>query len=391
MNHPLRTALAATLAAALAACSTTAPVMPNAPPITTTPTTQPAPPMMPTPAPVTPVVTDFWDEMRASFQMDGCDSDDGVARWARIFTRRPDQFEEHLAAVLPVVEYAQESAQAHGVAGEFALLPWIESSFKPVKGKKGRPAGMWQIVPSTARTLGLPSRKGYDARLDTAASTAAVMKMLAGYHDELHDWRLVAMAFNAGEFSVRKAVDKYGVPPAQPAVPKMPMKAVTREHLTKLLAIACVVRQPERFHVRLPPVDAKRSLEKVTVSGAKTVGQVAELSSMPVERMLALNPAHTSANAQANTTLLMPSAAAEAYREAAASGRQPSPATIAPPVDDAEAQGKGNAKPRSVKVANGQSLWTVARANKVTVKQLMSWNRLKSDKVKPGQLLRLSP
>jgi len=391
MNHPLRTALAATLATALAACSSTTPVMPSAPPITTTPDTRPAPPMMATPAPVAPVVTDFWEEMRSSFQMDGCDSDDGVARWARTFTQRPDRFEEQLAAVLPVVEYAKESAQAHGVAGEFALLPWIESSFQPVKGKKGRPAGIWQIVPSTARSMGLPSRKGYDARLDTAASTDAVMKMLAGYHDELHDWRLVAMAFNAGEFNIRKAVARYGVPPAQPAVPKMPMKAVTREHLTKLLAIACVVHQPERFHVRLPPVDTKRSLEKVTVSGTKTVGQVAELSSMPVDRVLALNPAHTSANAQANTTILMPSAAAEAYREAAASGRQPSPATIAAPVDDTEAQGKTRGKPRSVKVASGQTLSHVAHANKVTVKQLMAWNHLTSDKVKPGQVLRLSP
>jgi peptidoglycan lytic transglycosylase D len=391
MNHPLRTALATTLATALAACSSTAPVMPTAPPIALAPATRPLPPLLPTPAPVTPVVTDFWGEMRASFQMDGCDTDDGVDRWARTFTKRPDRFEEQLASVLPVVEYAKESAQTHGVAGEFALMPWIESSFQPVKGNKNRPAGMWQIVPSTAHSLGLPSRKGYDARLDTAASTDAVMKMLAGYHDQLNDWRLVAMAFNAGEFSVRKAVDKYGVPPAQPAVPKMPMKAVTREHLTKLLAIACVVRQPERFGVRLPPVDAKRSLEKVTVSGSKTVSQVAELSSMSVARMLALNPAHTSANAQANNTILMPTAAAEAYREAAASGRQPTPAAIAPPVDDAQAQGKATAKPRTVKVANGQSLWNVARANKVTVKQLMGWNQLKSDRVKPGQLLKLSP
>jgi len=85
------------------------------------------------------------------------------------------------------------------------------------------------------------------------------------------------------------------------------------------------------------------------------------------------------------------SAAAEAYREAAASGRQPSPATIAAPVDDTEAQGKTRGKLRSVKVASGQTLSHVAHANKVTVKQLMAWNHLTSDKVKPGQVLRLSP
>jgi membrane-bound lytic murein transglycosylase D len=346
-----------------------------------------------------PAPTDFWAQMQASFKMDDCDADPGIGNWAHTYTRRPDRFEAQLTDVLPLIEYAQTAAMKNNVAGEFALLPWIESQFQPVKGRKDRPAGMWQIVPSTARTLGLPVGKNYDGRLDTAASTDAVMKMLARYYDDLGDWRLVDMAFNAGEFGVRKSVEKNGRPPATPAIPRMPMKAVTREHLVKLLAVACVIRQPERYGVSLPRVDKTKSLQVVPMAAPQSLSQAAQQSSISVDRMRQLNPAHASTQSTVNATLLLPASAATVYREAAQSG-----ATVTGPVastvdTDAPAEvdktpdkrAKGKHAGGTVKVGNGDSLWTIARAHSVTVKQLMTWNGLKTQKLKLGQVLRVSP
>jgi len=42
------------------------------------------------------------------------------------------------------------------------------------------------------------------------------------------------------------------------------------------------------------------------------------------------------------------------------------------------------------KVDNGESLWTIARRHQVSVDQLMKWNGLQTQAVKPGQVLRLT-
>jgi membrane-bound lytic murein transglycosylase D len=42
------------------------------------------------------------------------------------------------------------------------------------------------------------------------------------------------------------------------------------------------------------------------------------------------------------------------------------------------------------KVNNGESLWTIARRHQVSVEQLMKWNDLQTQAVKPGQVLRVT-
>ncbi|MDE2315913.1 MAG: transglycosylase SLT domain-containing protein, partial [Xanthomonadaceae bacterium] len=177
--------------------------------------------------------------------MADCDADPAVMSWARRYTRYPQGFEAALRDALPQLTYVQQVAAEHDVAGEFVLLPWIESGFRPIPARHGRPAGMWQIMPATATAIGLHIDRRYDARLDVQAAADAVMKLLRRYYDEFHDWRVVDFAYNAGEYQVRRLMQSHGLPPQEPVVPRWPVRSITREHLTKLLAMACVVREPE--------------------------------------------------------------------------------------------------------------------------------------------------
>ncbi|QAU25416.1 LysM peptidoglycan-binding domain-containing protein [Dyella sp. M7H15-1] len=341
--------------------------------------------------------------------MSDCDADPQIMVWAHRYTQSPQRFETQMSQALPQLIYVQQVAEKYDVAGEFALLPWVESQYRSVPGHHNLPAGMWQIVSSTAKVIGLHANHGYDGRLDTAASTDSVMRMLRDYHNDLHDWRLVDYAFNRGEFGMQRLVRQHGLPPDEPAIPKMPVPRVTREHLTKLLAISCIVRDPERFNVELPTLSADQHLETVEVNHGMTLSTAAIHAGMDADSLKRLNPALLSNTVDANTPrhrLLMPHRNAEQLRTAmqmandqdmtaSLSGinNPPPPSLFAdqPTITDESTQTFSNKTrhARTHTVRNGENLWQIAKNYSTSVSKIERLNHLHGKPLKLGQVLKL--
>lgn len=414
MNGLVRRLLPTLIPLVLTACATTprpvAPAVAPAPvaPVDTVQDVNMSPKLV-RPAPP----ADFWGDMRESFAMPGCEADPQVMAWARTYTKMPNRFEQQVNEVLPLIVYAHKSAMKHSVAGEFALLPWVESQYRHVPGAKNRPAGMWQIMPQTARTLGLRVDKNYDERLDITKSTESVMSMMRRYYDDLGDWRLVDVAYNAGEFGLKKTIDKHGGPTDDEGLPDVPMKANTREHLVKLMAMACIIRDPARFNVQLPKQDRDDALQVVKVDSPQSLAQAAKQSGLSMNDLRDFNPAFRTTKGTITNTLLLPKSAADQYKlgpvdpvaEAPEASDDVADATPAKAtkvsktsktVAKTTAKGKAKIAPKDdaklivYKVNNGESLWTIARRHQVSVEQLMKWNDLDTAAVKPGQVLKLT-
>lgn len=358
------------------------------PPTTPQPTSPPPTIEKPSPSPV--AVTDVWDRLRDSFAMADCDSDPAVSRWARRFTHNRKGFEGQLKAVLPRLVYVEKIAARYEVPGEFALIPWVESRFRPVAGRRNRPAGMWQIMPVTAGAMGLRVDGRYDGRMDIPAAANAVMKLLAQYHEQFHDWRVVDYAYNAGEFSIRRIIRKHGMPPAEPVIPNWPVRKVTREHLTKLLAIACVVRDPARFKVTLPTLPETQRLVKVDIPRTMSLARAADHAGLSVGILKDLNSAFRGKrlDAEAVDYLMLPASHAKQFKEAAS---PLSPATALGDRATGSAEDNG-AKPskRTHAVRPGESLWTISRNYHVKIEELKRWNHLGGSMLRPGQILRIN-
>lgn len=410
MKHTCRRALPFALSALLAACATS----PEHKPRDATAIVPPQPTVRDVDhavrGPAKPVApSNVWDDLRNSFAMVGCDADPAILGWARTFTKNPQRFEAQMRDALPRLMYVQKVAAQHGVAGEFALLPWVESHYRPVISSKGNPAGMWQIMPVTANALGMRVDRNYDGRLDVPAATDAIMSLLSRYHDDLGDWRLVAYAYNAGEFAVRKMVAQHGEPPAEPVIPKLPVRPVTREHLTKLLAISCVVREPQRFNVELPQLPAEQQLVSVDVNRSMPLEKAADHAGMQVDELKNLNAGFRNGyfDKSAATYLIMPSGRAEQFRNAlvddANAGKTsdvPPLASNTSPAEPPASKGKKSSKPTSKTLAKsggaavrthtvkaGDTLWTISRQYSVGVEQLKRVNHLGSKPLRLGQVL----
>ncbi|MEZ0312622.1 MAG: transglycosylase SLT domain-containing protein [Myxococcota bacterium] len=96
------------------------------------------------------------------------------------------------------------------VPRELAMLPFIESMFNPVARSSVGALGLWQLMPSTARWLGLTVTKKQDDRLDVVKSTRAAAKLLRKNYEMLGSWPLAITAYNHGHNGLKRAVAEAG-------------------------------------------------------------------------------------------------------------------------------------------------------------------------------------
>lgn len=374
-----RLALAACVMCLLAACAE----QPSrqTPPPAPLAMTVPAP--VPQIAPASPAMPasaspDAWSRLRANFVLDDCTLNPRAVTWARRFTADPQRFEAQLRNALPLLLYVQDAAEHAGVPGEFVLLPMIESHYEPGEpGRDGDPAGMWQIMPQTAHAFGLIVTPGYDGRLDPVASTATVMKMLQAFHDDLHDWRLVDMAFNTGEYRVLGLLDGRDPPAADEPV-HLPVGGITRAHLARLLAMACIIRDPGRFDVQLPQPDSDRPLTLVQLPQAAELAGAAKLAHLPLAKLRALNPGYRGKRMPTGAPhhLLLP---------------QPNADDLLAAADTPGTRHAHRHKPPRHKVLSGESLLGIAKRFHLDADSLRKWNGLASnDDIHPGMTLLLT-
>lgn len=326
-------------------------------------------------------------QLRSRFAMHDCVAP--AVHHARRETRDPARFQARIRALLPLIDYVQDTAARQGVAGEFVLLPWVESHFREIPPRRHRAAGMWQIMPITARALHLEVTRRYDGRLDKTASTRAVMHLLARYHKRWGDWRLADMAYNTGEYRMRRLLKAHGMPPATPVIPDLPVGTTTRNHLIRLLAIACIIREPQRFHVSLPAFPAHERLQVVDVPAATSLRRIARLLNLPERDVRRLNAGYRTGQVPQSSPrrLLLPAPAAQSLREAIAAGLLQNDKGLAL----ASSASASSDPPDTYTVVSGDSLWNIARRFDLQVDQLRHWNDLADSLLHPGQVLQLGP
>lgn len=93
---------------------------------------------------------------------------------------------------------------------ELKYLAVIESNLKSSAVSRVGAVGPWQLMPQTARDLGLKVNKYVDERRNYAKSTRAAALYLKDLYNQLGDWLLVIAAYNAGTASVNHAIRHSG-------------------------------------------------------------------------------------------------------------------------------------------------------------------------------------
>ena len=92
---------------------------------------------------------------------------------------------------------------AQKVPPELVWIAEVESSFDPRARSPAGAAGLFQLMPATARRFGLRTWP-LDHRLRPDDSARAASSYLASLYSQFKDWRLALAAYNAGEGTVQR-------------------------------------------------------------------------------------------------------------------------------------------------------------------------------------------
>ncbi|HHR6030059.1 TPA: murein transglycosylase D [Providencia alcalifaciens] len=288
---------------------------------------------------------------------------------------------------------------------ELALIPVIESAYNPKATSPAQAAGLWQIVPITARSYGLKQTQWVDERRDVITSTKAALDLLENLNIMFgHDWELTLAAYNCGEGCVQNAIKKNEAAGLPTDFWSLQLPKETKQYVPKILALSKVLRQPERYQVRLPKSNKNRGLTQVDVGQQITLTQAAELTGLTEESIKTYNSGYTRGVTSPNGPhyIMLPTAKAEQLkvsltdqdvlndiRNAVAQNRY-AQATLNN-TQTAKRNSKQN-KTFSYKVRKGESIASIARKFNTTAKNIQQLNGLKTAKanIVPGQTLKIS-
>jgi len=256
---------------------------------------------------------------------------------------------------------------------ELALLPVVESAFDPFARSPKLASGLWQFIPSTGRHYGLHQDFWLDGRRDVLEATRAALDHLEDLHDEFEgDWLLALAAYNAGAGNVSRAVERNRRAGRPTDFFHLDLRAETRSYVPKLLAIARVTAEPERFGIEFPVIPNAPYFARVDVGGQIDLGLVSDLAEIPLEELRALNPEYKrwATAPDGPHELLVPVPAKQRFHEVLA--------TLPP-----------SKRLRFVRhqVRRGDTLFAIARRYGVSLEALCSVNRVRGSLIHPGQEL----
>ncbi len=207
------------------------------------------------------------------------------------YARHPEYLDRAFARSEPFLHFIQQEVEARHMPSEIALLPVVESAFRPFAYSHGRAAGLWQFIPSTGRRFGLKQNWWYDGRRDVYASTRAALDYLNQLKNDFNgDWLLALAAYNSGEGTVLAAQARNRRRGRPTDFWHLGLPRETRAYVPKLLALGELIAHPKRYGITLPPIPDKPFLAVVQIRSQIDLARAAQLSGLSLDEIYRLNP-----------------------------------------------------------------------------------------------------
>lgn len=343
--------------------------------------------------------SDIYAQFREGLAQPHCDAD-AAAGYRRQFAKTPQAMADGKRDVMPLFGYVVDALREASLPTEFALIPFVESGYRPGARSESGPAGLWQMIGITARNHGVPIRNDFDGRMSPVESTRAAVRYLKTLHGMFAgDWRLAAMAYNAGEYRILAALKNSGERARDVDLDKLRgVPEIARGYVRKLHALACVLDEADDRSQWRDAIDRPVPvLTDLTVPAGNHLDAWASRNGLDVEALRRMNPAFGSNRLAVDRKVLAPDPNEAnndrfmtGWREPAAVETLAEVPTSSKPTQAMTAVAHLKAAPssRSHTVRRGDTINAIARRYGVTGSQLLKRNGLNARSLlHPGMTL----
>ena len=302
----------------------------------------------------------------------------------------------------PMIE---EQLIKYNIPLELKYLAIVESALNTTAVSKVGAGGMWQFMPNTGRIYGLEITSYVDERFDPYKSTEAACKYLKHLFGVFGNWELVLAAYNSGPGNVNKAMRRAGGSrdfwTIKPFLPKE-----TQGYVPAFIAVNYIMNHVNEYNIYpKKPFVSCYEVDTVKVRSAVDFEALSKILEMPLKDISMLNGCYKLQEVPenglshfitlpiskvglfiANENLIYAQSAQlikqnESTKESISSDAKPAEKVIEKVIW--EDQWKNH------KVKKGENIAAVAKKYNVTTKELKDWNRLKSNTLKSGQILKV--
>ena len=347
---------------------------------------------------------------------------------------------------LPMI---QEVFRAEGLPLDLAYIPIVESAFRTNALSRAKAKGFWQLMAGTGKEQGLRTDWYVDERSDPYKATRAAAQYLKTLNRMFDgDWHLTLASYNGGPGTVQRAIkrkntqDFWKIAEAGRYLPRE-----TRAYVPMVLAAMVIARNPSAYGFSYAPAGPPET-ETVTVDGPVDLRRIAEWTGAAIDDVQTLNPElrrWTTPLRGESYALKVPAGTAAVVEQRLAESpadsvtalqfhtvkkgeslasisrklkvkradlaeanylrttarvtpgqqlvipRAPTALLTAMAERPAVEPAASDSAKTTYRVRRGDTLYSIARSFNTTVASLRSWNKIRGDRIVPGDLLTVSP
>ncbi len=315
---------------------------------------------------------DVLARLRSNFNLT-YDDNRRTAAELKWFAAHPDYLNRVFTRAQRYLPYIATEIERRGMPLELALLPIVESAYDPFAYSHGRAAGLWQMIPGTAKRFGIKQNWWYDGRRDVVDSTRAALDYLEYLHElNKGNWLNTIASYNSGEGNVLRAARRNRRANKPDDFWNLRLPDETSMYVPKLLALVEIVSDPARYNLTLPVVVDEQQFAIADIGSQLDLALAAELAGVDVDTVYQYNPGYNrwSTDPAGPHSLVMPVDVAEQFVAA---------------LNDVP---KGErVRWKRHKVRNGEAISQIAEKYHTTVSTIRAANNLRGNTIRAGHYL----
>ncbi|MCP5052523.1 MAG: transglycosylase SLT domain-containing protein [bacterium] len=289
-------------------------------------------------------------------------------------TTRKKNIQNALNRSIEYIDEFKRIFKSYDIPEDLAYLPIIESGYRVHARSRVRATGVWQFMAATARGFGLRVDWVVDERRDPYKSAHAAAKYLKQLHTTFKDWYLALACYNSGTRRINRAIKRLKTRDFFKIARSRYLRRETRNYVPAFLAGLIIAKNPATYGFAYQEIEKQfQHTKSIRIPSPVDLKKVSALTQTPYRQLQKINP--------------------ELIRDFTPFNKKHYTIRV-PETVETDVLEQLKRLPSSkryfvgwYKVRRGDSLYTIARKFRTSVKKIKHANKLRSNLIHPGKRL----